>query len=172
MYHSTHMPKAHILPHAALAAGSSPRSPWTQDHFDLLRRQTQDSKFQSSRVMLHFLETSFLSKASCPLRIHGNVCEQVPRKKMSFLVQMFLKSLSCCKAAEHCCSHLLGLLSLHSRLALTLPFTHCSQSSASSTAPDPPSFPPLFLFNWENSQDAFILNGDKLYSTMCRVSWG
>lgn len=80
---------------------------------------------EQQRVMLHFLETSFLSKARCPLRIHGDVCEQVPRKKMSFLVQMFLKSLSCYKAAEHCCCHLLRLFSLHPRLALTLPFTHC-----------------------------------------------
>lgn len=112
--------------------------------------------------MLHSLETSFLSKARCSLRIHEDVCEQVPKKKMSFLVQIFLKyqSLSCYKATEHSRSHLLRLLSLHPRLALTLPFT-ASQSSASSTAPDPPSFPPLFLFNWQNSQDAFILNGYK-----------
>lgn len=31
--------------------------------------------------MLHFLETSFLSKARCPLRIHEGVCEQVGTKE-------------------------------------------------------------------------------------------
>lgn len=67
-------------------------SPRTEDHFGSLRRQTQHSKFQMSRDS-HFILLSLLSsqRSDAPLVCIG-VNEEVPGKKVSSLVQMFLRA--------------------------------------------------------------------------------